>query len=173
MLSWPDGGRRLIGTDGLTVEVEPELYGVDARTMAAIDAAVPAAAVVQLPPRQNPPRRDPGAGTGAIAAAREKAAAARASAGSGSSRSSADSASAAAPPQAARIRRTAGQTVAVVLFGILSGLFAFLALAFTVFGADDPETSTGEWIALSGFMWAVSALPAWPAVRILRRTTRM
>ncbi|MET8133251.1 hypothetical protein [Streptomyces sp. NPDC005251] len=109
-------------------------------------------------------------GASAVAAAREKAAAARASAGSGSS---ADSAPAAAPAQAARRRRTGGQTVAVVLFCVLSGFFAFLALALTVFGAGDPEISTGEWIAFSGFLWAVSALLAWPAARILRRTTRM
>ncbi|MGH1555891.1 hypothetical protein ACRAWF_40865 [Streptomyces sp. L7] len=38
VLSWPDGGRRLIGTDGLAVSVEPGLYGVDAHTMAMLDA---------------------------------------------------------------------------------------------------------------------------------------
>ncbi|MFF6803398.1 MULTISPECIES: hypothetical protein [Streptomyces] len=47
-----------------------------------------------------------------------------------------------------------------------------MALAVTVFGADDPETGTGEWAALSGFLWGVTALAVWPAVRILRRTRR-
>ncbi|MFC8512611.1 hypothetical protein [Streptomyces sp. NPDC057257] len=77
MLSRPDGGRRLIGADGLAVAVEPGLHGVDAHTMAALDAAVPPHAPVQLPPRQRvrarrplwrrgtprprPPRRPPGA----------------------------------------------------------------------------------------------------------------
>ncbi|MGW3507086.1 hypothetical protein [Streptomyces sp. NPDC000994] len=46
-------------------------------------------------------------------------------------------------------------------------------MSFTVFGADDPETSTGELIAISGFMWGLTALLTWPAVRILRRTRRV
>ncbi|MEU6344804.1 insulinase family protein [Streptomyces sp. NPDC046977] len=146
MLSWPDGGRRLIGTDGITVEVEPGPYGIDAHTVAVIDAAVPPAAVVQMPPRQPPPRRE-AAGTG-------------------------DSAPAVTPAGAARTRRTGLQSVAMVLFGLLGGFFAFVALAYTVFGADDPETGTGEWITVAVFLWAVSALLLWPVLRIRRRTTR-
>ena len=141
VLSWPDGGRRLIGTDGLAVDVEPGLYGVDAHTMATLDAAVPPHARVQLPPRQSAPRAE----APTAPAARDGAAPAK---------------------------RTGGQTAAlVVLFG-LGGLFAFLALAVTVFGGGDPETSTGEWIGLAGFMWVITGLCAWPAVRILRRTRK-
>ncbi|MGW0575446.1 insulinase family protein [Streptomyces sp. NPDC002920] len=140
MLSWPDGGRRLIGHDGMVVDVEPGLYGIDAHLMAAVDVAVPPAAVIRLPPRQQQPKPKP--------EPRAEAAA--------------------APPA----RRTGGQTAALVVLGILGGLCAFLALAFTVFGADDPETSTGEWAAIAGFLWGVTALLAWPAVRILRSTRR-
>ncbi|MGY5007204.1 hypothetical protein ACWDFR_41240 [Streptomyces sp. 900105755] len=61
----------------------------------------------------------------------------------------------------------------MVVLGLFGGLFAFLALAVTVFGGSDPETSTGEWIALAGFLWGVTALFAGPAVRILRRTRRV
>jgi hypothetical protein len=144
VLSWPDGGRRLIGTDGLIVDVEPGLYGIDAHTMAAVDAAVPQAAVVWLPPRQQRPEPRP----------------------------------AAAPEQdgerrPATTRRTGGQTAALVLFGLLGGLCAFLALLVTVFGAGDPGTTTGEWAGISGFLWVVTALLCWPAVRILRRTRRV
>ncbi|MFJ5531530.1 insulinase family protein [Streptomyces sp. NPDC093261] len=146
MLSWPDGGRRLVGTDGLVIEVEPGLYGVDAHTMAAVDAAVPPHAVVWLPARQQRP---------APQAARAPEAGAGTSAGS------------------APARRTGRQTAALVVFGLLGGFFAFLALLFTVFGAGDPETTTGEWAAIAGFLWGVAALPAWPAVRILRRTRRV
>ncbi|MFD4789949.1 hypothetical protein ACFWN1_23425 [Streptomyces sp. NPDC058459] len=53
-MSRPGGSRRLGGPDGLAVEAEPGLYGIDARTMATIDAAVPPHAVVHLPPRQQP-----------------------------------------------------------------------------------------------------------------------
>ncbi|MFD8261014.1 hypothetical protein ACFV19_19250 [Streptomyces griseoluteus] len=56
MLSRPDGGRRLIGGDGRTVDVEPAVYGVEPSAMAVIDAAVPPVAVVPLPPRRQPPR---------------------------------------------------------------------------------------------------------------------
>jgi hypothetical protein len=146
VLNWPDGGRRLIGTDGIVIDVEPGLYGVDVPTMAAVDAAVSPAAVVRLPPRHLPP----------------KAQSAVTQAGNES------------PEQAAPavVRRTGPQTAALVVLGLLAGLFAFLALAVTVFGGGDPETSTGEWIAIAGFLWAVTALCAWPAVRILRRTRR-
>lgn len=140
VLSWPDGGRRLIGTDGLTVDVEPGLYGVDAHTMAGLDAAVPPHARVQLPPRQSAPRAE------------------------------------APTPEtqggSAPVRRTGGQTAGLVVLALFGALFAFLALAVTVFGGSDPETSTGEWIGLAGFLWAVTGLLAWPAVRILRRTRR-
>jgi hypothetical protein len=41
MLAWPDGGRRLIGTDGRTVSVEPTLFsGLAPEVVASIDAAV-------------------------------------------------------------------------------------------------------------------------------------
>ncbi|MFI6401354.1 insulinase family protein [Streptomyces sp. NPDC050548] len=140
VLSWPDGGRRLIGTDGLAVAVEPGLYGVDAHTMAMLDAAVPPHARVQLPPRQSAPRAEAPASAPA--------------AGSGA---------------AAPVRRTGGQTAAMVALFLLGGLFAFVALATTVFG-HDPDSGTGEWLGLSGFLWAVTGLIVWPAVRILRRT---
>ncbi|POX54337.1 insulinase family protein [Streptomyces sp. Ru72] len=148
MLSWPDGGRQLIGTDGLVLEVEPGLYGVDAHTMAALDAAVPQSAVVWLPPRQQQPKPRPAAaaqGNGTVP-------------GDGEQRP-------------APARRTGRQTAAVVVFALLAGLFGFLALAVTVFG-HDPQTSTGAWLGLAGFMWGLTALLAWPAVRILRRTRR-
>ncbi|MET7484296.1 insulinase family protein [Streptomyces sp. NPDC005538] len=141
VLSWPDGGRRLIGTDGLAVAVEPGLYGVDAHTMATLDAAVPPHARVELPPRQSAPRAD--APTAPVAQG--------------------------GPAPA---RRTGAQTAGLVVLGLFGALFAFCALAVTVFSGSDPETSTGEWIGLSGFLWAVTGLLVWPAVRILRRTRR-
>ncbi|MGW5046189.1 M16 family metallopeptidase [Streptomyces griseoluteus] len=155
MLSWPDGGRRLIGADGLTVDVEPAVHGVEPSTMAVIDAAVPPHAVVPLPPRPHPPRLDRAPASGTTTSARPTA----------------------APPAtgtvlADRPRRTGGQTAAMVLLGVLGGCFGLLALMLTVFGADDPETGVGEWLALSGFLWGVTALLVWPAVRILRRTSR-
>ncbi|MFJ8358774.1 M16 family metallopeptidase [Streptomyces sp. NPDC093984] len=58
MTTRPDGGRVLTGLDGFRVAVEPTLFeGVTAERIAALDAAVPAAAVVPLPARE--PERIP------------------------------------------------------------------------------------------------------------------
>jgi hypothetical protein len=149
LLSWPDGGRRLIGTDGLSVEVEPGEYGIDAHTMATIDAAVHASAVVHLPPRQQRQRQSAGA------------------ASAGDARGSAG-----AVQRKTVARRTGGQTAMLVIFGVLAGLWSLLAFSYTVFGFSDPETSTGEWAALAVFLWGVGALLAWPAVRVVRSTRR-
>jgi zinc protease len=51
MLTWPDGGRHLVGADGLTVRVEPTLVPLPPGTIARLDAAVPSAARVALPAR--------------------------------------------------------------------------------------------------------------------------
>ncbi|MGW2211029.1 M16 family metallopeptidase [Streptomyces sp. NPDC001781] len=149
VLSWPDGGRRLVGADGLTVEVEPGLHGIDAHTMAALDAAVPPHAVVHLPPRQQPAARP------ASSAARQEGGGAQGAAG-------------ARTPT----RRTVVQSIGLVVLVILAVLGGFVALSFTVFEAEDPELTMGEWLALSGFLWGVTGLLVWPAVRIVRTTRR-
>ncbi|MBM6403716.1 hypothetical protein JQN72_05610 [Phycicoccus sp. CSK15P-2] len=51
MLAFTDGGRWLIGTDGIEVHVEPTLHAVDAGLVADIDAAVDRARVVRRPAR--------------------------------------------------------------------------------------------------------------------------
>ncbi|WP_052720929.1 M16 family metallopeptidase [Actinoplanes rectilineatus] len=66
LLVWPDGGRRLVGRDGITVPVEPTLLGRPAALLAEIDAAVPAGVRIDLPARdpgtvpQPPPRPSAG-----------------------------------------------------------------------------------------------------------------
>lgn len=50
-LSFADGGRWLVGTDGSTVEVEPTLYDLDPAELAALDGALDAARVVLRPAR--------------------------------------------------------------------------------------------------------------------------
>ncbi|MFD0353915.1 M16 family metallopeptidase [Streptomyces sp. NPDC127110] len=47
----PDGGRHLVGNDGFSLTVEPTLHGITAAQLAPMDAAVPAASVVRMPPR--------------------------------------------------------------------------------------------------------------------------
>ncbi|MFD9128783.1 insulinase family protein [Kitasatospora sp. NPDC059571] len=60
MLAWPDGGRRLIGTDGICVQIDPGCFQLDGRVLAAVDAAVPPPAVVWMPPRSAPAEGRPG-----------------------------------------------------------------------------------------------------------------
>ncbi|MFD0905134.1 hypothetical protein [Actinomadura sediminis] len=51
VLAWPDGLRVLIGTDGLTVAVEPSLWADGVGIVAEIDRHAPAGAVVRMPAR--------------------------------------------------------------------------------------------------------------------------
>jgi predicted Zn-dependent peptidase len=52
MLSWPDGGRRLIAKDGLSVDLEPTMHeGLDEAALGLVDETVPRTAVVPLPTR--------------------------------------------------------------------------------------------------------------------------
>ncbi|MEU8776762.1 insulinase family protein [Streptomyces sp. NPDC048606] len=50
--AFPDGGRHLVGHDGLTLAIEPTLHGITAAELAPLDAGVPPAVVVPMPPRE-------------------------------------------------------------------------------------------------------------------------
>lgn len=54
LLTWPDGGRELVGTDGASVRLEPTLWRLRPRDITQLEAAVPAACRVAMP------RREPG-----------------------------------------------------------------------------------------------------------------
>ncbi|MFF4643870.1 M16 family metallopeptidase [Streptomyces sp. NPDC001389] len=51
MQAYPDGARHLVGHDGFSITVEPTLFGITAAELASVDAGVPPAAVVRMPPR--------------------------------------------------------------------------------------------------------------------------
>jgi hypothetical protein len=51
MQCWPDGARRLIGPEGVSVSIEPNLYDVSAETIAGIDELVPDELKVWQPAR--------------------------------------------------------------------------------------------------------------------------
>jgi hypothetical protein len=51
LLAWPDGARRLIGYDGVTLHLEPALWTVPEAALAAVDAAVAADRHILMPPR--------------------------------------------------------------------------------------------------------------------------
>lgn len=63
MLAWPDGGRLLVGTDGVSCRVEPTLFGLPSESLAGLDARVPAESLVRMPARPadaipKPPAKD-------------------------------------------------------------------------------------------------------------------
>ncbi|MFI5890630.1 M16 family metallopeptidase [Actinoplanes sp. NPDC051513] len=67
--AWPDGGRQLVGADGIVVRAEPTLFADGHRAVAAIDAATGPVRVFQPPrdPDDIPtpqPRSRPAAGSG-------------------------------------------------------------------------------------------------------------
>jgi hypothetical protein len=51
LIRFPDGGRRLIGPDGITVSIEPGVYGIKPAVIERIDAAVGPAATVTMAER--------------------------------------------------------------------------------------------------------------------------
>ncbi|MGR6321445.1 insulinase family protein [Micromonospora soli] len=57
LLAWPDGARRMIGYDGITVHIEPTLLDLHPGAIAVIDQQVPADRRVPMPAR--PPERVP------------------------------------------------------------------------------------------------------------------
>jgi zinc protease len=75
MLAWPDGGRRLIGTDGRTVTVEPTLFAdLAPEVVAGIDAAVGPHRTLPQPARrpEEVPRPEAAASTRSPAPAARK-----------------------------------------------------------------------------------------------------
>ncbi|GIF76857.1 insulinase family protein [Asanoa siamensis] len=61
-LAWPDGGRHLIGLDGIAVRVEPTLYAVPPDQIARLDASVPPGSLVWQPAREPSAIPQPSAG---------------------------------------------------------------------------------------------------------------
>ncbi|MCX5194922.1 insulinase family protein [Streptomyces sp. NBC_00249] len=51
MQVYPDGGRHLVGGDGFTLTVEPTLFKFTEADLAPLDAGVPPASVMRMPPR--------------------------------------------------------------------------------------------------------------------------
>jgi zinc protease len=52
VLAWPDGGRHLVGYDGIQVTIEPSLYSIGAKALAALETRLPMAVTVSMPERE-------------------------------------------------------------------------------------------------------------------------
>ncbi|NUO60525.1 MAG: insulinase family protein [Hamadaea sp.] len=150
MWSWPDGGRRLVGHDGLTLTVEPTLNNVGAAHLARIDAAVPRALVIPMPARQADAIPQPSAVTPAVRPAK----AARRPAGAG---------------QRAPIR--ALDVIRLVLLVGITTVFLCLSGMFTIAGDEGPDAELGR--QLTYIFWGITAIgvagTAWVIVGMARR----
>jgi hypothetical protein len=143
-LIWPDGGRLLIGGDGVSVRVEPTLFAVDPQTIASIDANV-------LPDRRIPmPARDPGSIPQPRAVTPPPAPAA---------------------PQTSVPATSTGLKVSAAIFGFL-GILAFLfALAVTLVPTDATIDTSTE-VVTDVCFWVVAIPFFLPAFIVLRRSRR-
>jgi predicted Zn-dependent peptidase len=139
MLAWPDGGRLLIGTDGIACRIEPTLYQVDADAIRSLDARIDPQRYVKMPPRPlddipQPPPPPPPAAT------------------------------IAKPPEPGKL-----ELVTAVVVGLVAVICCGWSAIVTAAEASNPDASGGEWavVGVSWFLLAVLALPT--AVLLRRR----
>lgn len=128
VLTWPDGGRRLVGTDGICVQIDPGCFAVDTHTLAGVDAAVPPQAVVRMPARPAP--------SGGPGRAARTAAAAPAGAG----------------------RPGPVHRVVTALLGLAGGLLGLVALLAAVGADAEAAADPVYWCVLAVFAGCAAAL---------------
>lgn len=151
-LVWPDGGRRLIGHDGLMIPIEPTLFEIDATALAALDAAVPPELTVRMP------ARDPAA----IPQPRPAATAAGAAGGRGAASTGGGSGGGPAA------KRGWLELVTLVILGGFVTLAACAGLLGTLGVASDDTVGAGGWVVV-GCVWTIAIVAALPMIVLLRR----
>ncbi|MBP0458120.1 hypothetical protein [Streptomyces montanisoli] len=135
VLAHPDGGRILTGPDGVRVAVEPTLYAMlSPERVAAIDAAVPPAAVVATGPREpgaipRPPEAGADGGPGLSSRTRTPA-----------------------PPPGRSRARTAGLYAACV--AVAAAALLAIRTTFAQLGAAHPHYTVAAmfWVLTAGFV---------------------
>jgi hypothetical protein len=142
MLAWPDGGRQLVGLDGIVVRVEPTLWQVDPRALAYLDSRVPPALVARMPvraPEAIPqPKPKPKADTPAPAA------------------------------PTAPARRGTGEIVGIVILSIVTVFCLGSGLLGTLGVAADASSDSGEWgVIVAG--WVITAAFVLALVLLVRK----
>ncbi|MBX6751147.1 MAG: insulinase family protein [Micromonosporaceae bacterium] len=143
LLAWPDGGRMLIGHDGITCQVEPTLYPVDAATLARIDGSVPPGTVVRMPARDpeaipRPPKP-----------------------------TKADSQRPDGPP------RSRGLMVAgAIVLGVLSVMCTLFSALATHFVITDPDSDVATKGIAAAVFWGATAAVVLPCILLIRRLRR-
>jgi Predicted Zn-dependent peptidases len=152
LLIWPDGGRMLIGHDGMTCRVEPTLFPVDAGTLARLDTAVPPGTTVHLPARdpESIPQPPQSSGTSKPAAARSDG----------------------QPAGGPRFRGFI--YVLSTVLGVLAGFCGMFSLAASLKLFTDPalDYDAGTKAAVLVLYWGGTAVLAVPSFLLARRLRR-
>jgi hypothetical protein len=144
MLAWPDGARQLIGSDGITIRVEPTLWQLDPRALHYIDSRVPAALVAQMPPRS----------PDAVPQPKQRSAPAPA-----------------LPTPAAPRKRGTLEIVGIVVLSVMTVFCGLTGVIGTLAIADTPESGGGEW-GVIGAGWFITAIIVFALVIVVRRGKR-
>jgi len=145
LLAWSDGGRMLIGHDGISCAVEPTLYPIDSAALARLDAAVPRGTVVRLPARDPQAIPQPPQATAPDGPR---------------------------PTRRPWVRRLMIATA--TLLGVMSALCALFSVLVTVtMVADpDPKYETADRVAAVMVYWAITLLLTVPCFVLVRRLRR-
>ena len=174
-LAYPDGGRLLIGHDGITCRVEPTLYAIDPATMASIDAGV-RAVTVRMPardpdsiPQPAPLNQLRGASGGGL---KSKADTDQFRAVLGEQNVPVAAASAGATATAAP-GKYYGLTIAgLIVFAVLSVFCGLISIAGTPQWLDDPELEGGARGVVLFLSWGGTAALVTVTVLLVLRLRR-
>lgn len=147
MLVWPDGGRMLLGEDGIACRVEPTIYQVDPAVLQYIDSHVQPARVVHLAarsPEAIPQPRQPAPVPAPVPAA---------------------------APASAPSRPGGLELVALIAIALVTLVCLCWSGITTLAGIDNPDADGGYWgvVAVS---WVVAVILVVPAIVLLRRRRR-
>ncbi|WP_279578980.1 hypothetical protein [Fodinicola feengrottensis] len=158
MLSRPDGGRRLVGLDGMSVNLEPTLFYPDVRAWAYLDSRVPPQVVVPLPARaaQDVPRPEP-QGTPVPGVTSPTA-------------YPTGPASPARPPEK---KPSVLEKITLVILAVVTAVLVCAGGLSTlgVASGDGGPTDAGVWFVV-GAVWCLAAIVALPLIVLARRAFR-
>jgi predicted Zn-dependent peptidase len=166
MLAWPDGGRMLIGHDGVTARVEPTMFEVDAATLAGLDASVPPGITVRQPPR-SPDEIPQPAAQPLRASSNER--------GLRGGLKSSPNPDGLRGGDVARPRKGRALTiVALVLFAPLAALALLVSVLSTpqLLSDPDPDSTTASTVAALIILWGFSGFFVLVTVLLIRRLRR-
>jgi hypothetical protein len=160
MLSRPDGGRQLIGADGMLLRLEPTLFHADGQAWGYVDSQVPPRVIVPLPARkpEDIPQPDHPASVNA-----------------GVTSPAAYPTGPARPPENTRPpeKTSVLEKVTLVVLAIVTGVFVCGGGLLTLGAATDDSglVDGGVWAVIGG-VWCIALVVALPLIVLARRFFR-